>query len=500
MKRSCLIASTGLILALLMGLYGSLSPATAQSKAISTSPSPSPSPEPVPVPPTPTQSAIDGYLDAIVATGEINFGDTPTFYPANVSNAEPLPLADSTIYPILESVYQHRLTGPDDTIEGLIAADPEVAQAYQTLRSTGQLTTSADTDTAAVLHHLSLLRNGGTTGGFMVVGRSVSSTGLSWAAVYTCYVNLGGLINWAYGRVPDSCNPLKSEEAFVSLRVRKPNGELYRALTISNLCGSRSSFGFRRVPNGSAEATAFPYKRCCQSGRTAFQITCPPGPYSLLACIPAQSNQVVNIDMGPWSPPRFYGQVTGPGAAGATVWIGLYRDACYQYGRTSADSSGGFVVRGCLPTTEDLYLYAQGGNGYIGRTNVSDILGCGAEQGPISIGLLPPPTVSGSILDWRPEYVGKTGAIARGCFTPSCSFFQPLTITAPADSAGRYQLTLKPGYWELTSYRDFGYCTNSQGKTVRWICERAGTTVTLNPGDQRVINLQPVVSTCTCPQ
>lgn len=490
------------ILALMLVLGGWPSPSAAQSKAATASPSPSPSPQPVPeptpVPPTPTQAAIDQYFDTFLATGELYFGEPPTDYPANVATAEPLPLADSTTYPILESLFQHRLTDPDDTIEGLIAEDPEVAQTYQTLRQTAQITTSAETDAVAVLHHLSLLRNGGTSGGFTVVGSSVISTGLSRPMVYTCYTNLGGLINWTYGRAQNNCNPAETEEARVSLQVRRPNGELYRATTWSNPCGTRSSFGFRSVPNGSAEVKAFLERRCCQSGQTNFQISCPPGPYSLLACIPPQSNQVVSVNMGPWNPPGVHGRVTGPGAAYATVWVG-YRDGyCHRFASTSADSLGYFTVRGCLPEQPSIAVYAQGSNGYMGRVGIPNLTACGAAQGPITVDLAPLPKISGNILDWNPIYTGKMGGLARGCPNGGCSLHAMETITAPADSLGRYQLVLKPGVWSVGSYWDRGPCINQWGQSSRWACERGYGTLDLAPGAQHTINLLPAFN-CSCP-
>ena len=212
-------------------------------------------------------------------------------------------MSSSDAYTVLEAVYWHRLTGPDDTIQNLTARDPEVNQAYSTLLASAELTTGG-TDATAVLHHLSLLRNQGTTGGFIAEGDQVTSVGIRRLPP-ECLVNAGGFING----LPTNPFPCGTEPALVFLTVHGRNGQVFRYFTNAYTCGGRGTYGFHGVMSGSADLIVRPFRGCCQQGETTFQITCPPNPTLLLPCVPVQTNLLVSVTMGPPQPPGFFGQV-----------------------------------------------------------------------------------------------------------------------------------------------------------------------------------------------
>jgi hypothetical protein len=403
-------------------------------------------------------------------------------------------MSSSDAYTVLEAVYWHRLTGPDDTIQNLTARDPEVNQAYSTLLASAQLTTGG-TDSTAVLHHLSLLRNQGTTGGFIAEGDQVTSVGIRRLPP-DCLVNPGGFING----LPTNPFPCGTEPALVFLTVHGRNGQVFRYFTNAYTCGGRGTYGFHGVMSGSADLIVRPFRGCCQQGETTFQITCPPNPTMLLPCVPVQTNLLVSVTMGPPQPPGFFGQVVGPGAAGAHVWVANRDDACLETSSTTADANGGFTLPGCLPSG-DVYVYASSSNSSaIGRTNVSDSLQCGQFEGPITIVLQPPPTVSGQIRPWSSSWFPHVGALAQGCASFSCSSGASLTVTAPGDQLlGRYSLQLKPGHWDLYSYRDLGSCVNRSGQTVPWICRLYHGPLDLEAGQALSIDLAAPPSSCPCP-
>jgi hypothetical protein len=471
-------------------------PSFAGSAAVA-EPAPAPSPTPVPeVPATPNQSAVDDYAGTYASSGTFDSDGTPSFYPADLSGSPELQSGDARA--VVEYVYRHRLIDSSDTLDALMARDAEVAQAYSSLVSTGQLATPAETDAAAALHHLSLLRNAGSTGGFSVGGTEVVSTGVRpMPAPLTCFVNPGGFLYWANGTVPNVCMPNGREEAAVTLTVRQPSGQVYRAYTTSYACGpsNRSSYGFRYVPAGSAELIARPVRRCCQSAHITFQITCPPAPPILMACVPAGTNQLVNVTMPAWNPPGYWGSTT----PGAQVWISTRDNACINSGQTTADASGNYIVRGCLPS-EDIWVYAEKGN-QIGRTNVPENLGCGVVPGPYNIALANRPKISGTILNWQPIWYPDAGAVATGCFSFGCTAGAALTVLGPGSQlTGSYQLELKPGHWSLGTYHDLGYCVNSSGRTVLHRCGRYYGEVDLEAGQQLTINLPAPPASCPCPQ
>jgi hypothetical protein len=454
-------------------------------------------PTPAEVPPTPNQAAIDDFAETYAETGTFDSGPTPVFHSSDLGGSTVLQDGDARA--VLDFVYRHRLTDASDSIDALMARDAEVAQAYSGLVSTGDLVTSADTDPAAALHHLSLLRNAGSTGGFSVAGTQVISTGIRPLPLPpSCSVNPGGFIYWGNNTVFNYCMPNNREEAIVFLTVRQPNGTVYRDVTHSYACGpnniNRSSFGFRSAPSGSAEVIAHPLRRCCQEGRTTFQINCPPGPSILLACVPAQTNQLVSVTMGPWIPPGYWG-TTKPGAR---VWIANKGNSCINTGETTADAQGNYTVRGCLPS-EDVHVYAESGN-LMGRVDVPDTMACGTILGPYNFQPVSRPKITGKILNWDSSWFPDAGALARGCSVEGCNGGAMWTFTAPGNQiTGNYQLELKPGHWSLSSYRDFGYCTAPNGTSVRRRCERYYGEVDLAPGQQLTIDLPPVLTICPCP-
>lgn len=444
--------------------------------------------------PTPVQAAIDGYADAYAQTGAFDFGGVPVEIPADQIGAGPLTEAEALA--VLDTIYAHRLDGEGDDVAALLARDPEVAAARAELLATGRLTTTA-ADPAAVLHHLNLLRNAGAPGGATLAGGQVVSIGIRPLPLPpSCRINLGGFVQWANGRGL-TCNV--KDEATVFLTVRQANGQVYRATTVTRSCGppDRSVFGFRQVPAGAAEVIARPTRLCCQEGRTSFQITCPPGPSMLLPCVPPGTQQLASVVMGPWNPPGFSGRVVGQGAAGARVWIANYENACLNSGQAVADAQGFFGVRGCLPSG-DVYVYAEGG-GQMGRVNVSDQLACGTGEAPLLISLLPLPRIQGQIRNWQPSWYQQAGALARGCSLQGCNGGGSTIVESFASITGTYQLVLKPGRWLLSSFRDFGFCTNANQQQVRWRCERIHGYLDLQPGEVRTIDLDPVLNLCTCP-
>src|SRR6185369_4836996 len=428
---------------------------------------PSPSPVPVEIPPTPNQAAIDTAVDNYLASGLLSAGPVAVDYPADQGGGGPGGMSSSDAGAVTEYVYRHRLLDSNDTLQALMARDSEVSQAYQTLLASGQLSTSADSDLTATLHHLSLLRNNGTTGGFSIGGNQVVSSGARpLPPGASCLQNPGGFITWPNGKVFDQCAANSYDEAIVTLTVQQPGGQIYRARTTSTSCGSNSAYGFRNVPNGAGQIIARPLWRCCEQASLNVLISCPPGPVILLSCLPVGTNRLFNLTMGPWTPPGYFGTT----AKGAQVWIATKDDSCFNSGQTTANSStGNFTVTGCLPAG-DVYVYAQLGD-LIGRVNVPDSPACGQGFGPNSITLQPQPTVSGNILKWQPSWDPNAGAMAKGCFMAGCNGGGTLTVSEPAEQAtGSYHLQLKPGHWDLFSYHDLGTCTNSSGQTVGWLC------------------------------
>ncbi len=135
----------------------------------------------------------------------------------------------------------------------------------------------------------------------------------------------------------------------------------------------------------------------------------------------------------------------------------------------------------------------------MGRVNVSDQLQCGMGDPPLLISLQPLPRIQGQIRNWQPSWYQKAGALARGCYLDSCNGTGPQIVESFASTTGAYQLVLKPGRWLLSSFRDFGVCTNTNGRQVSWRCERVFGYLDLQPGELRTIDLDPVLNLCTCP-
>ncbi len=435
------------------------------------------------VPATPNQAAIDAYIDNFAATGTLSSSPMATQFSADAptGGSPSSGMTSSEAQAVLDFVYRHRLTDSSDTIQALIARDREVSQAYQTLVASGQLVTSGDTDLTATLHHLSLLRNGGSQGGFSVGGNQVISTGVvPVPPISGCRMNPGGFINWSNGRVFNSCMAHNFEEAMVFLTVVQPSGQVYRDVTTSNYCDpTRSAYGFVNVPVGTAEVIARPVRRCCQEGRLTYQLTCNPVSVVALACVPGRNNHMVTVNMGPWNPPGYQGRTT----PGAYVWVGDKENSCLNVSQVVADSQGFFTLPSCLPAG-DVYVYAESG-GRMGRVNVSDTLPCGVFEGPHSISIQDLPRVKGRILNWVPSWAPNAGALAQGCLVSGsgCGGAAAMNVTAPANvTTGEYQLQLKPGRWTLFSYHDLGTCINASGHSVLWRCLAFKGVLDLEPG------------------
>jgi hypothetical protein len=459
----------------------------------------SPTPQVSEIPATPNQGAIDAYIDNFAATGTLSSSPVATEFSADAATAgsPSSGMTSSEAQAVLDVVYRHRLTDSSDTIQALIARDSEVSQAYQTLVASGRLVTSADTDLTAALHHLSLLRNGGSQGGFSVGGNQVISIGVvPVPPISGCRMNPGGFINWANGRAFNSCMAHNFEEAMVFLTVVQPGGQVYRAVTTSNYCDpTRSAYGFVNVPVGTAEVIARPVRRCCQEGRLTYQLTCNPVSVVALACVPGRNNHMVTVNMGPWTPPGYYGQTT----PGAHVWVADKENACNHIGDVVANGQGFFTLPSCLPSG-DVYVYAESG-GRIGRVNVSDSLPCGFFEGPLSIPIRDLPRVKGQILNWVPAWAPNAGGLAIGCASLGCNGSGSMVVTAPANvTTGAYQLQLKPGRWTLFSYHDLGTCTNSFGQSVQWRCLASKGFLDLEPGDViSPYDLPQPPAFCPCP-
>lgn len=424
-------------------------------------------------PPPPTfEGAVDSAAAGLQATGEFTFGASASWGP---TAGFLCPASDdSTVGAIgvLKFVHAHRLPEEptDQDVMDLVMADAVVSGQFFSLSSGGPLTTDAGDDLRATLNHATLVENYGTGGPVTASGTVLTSqaVGGPWCAPPDCLNDLGGLISWPYGRawvcMPSGCE--RFQEAVVYLTVVRPNGSLYRAVTMSVRCGchtgitngseTTSGYAFKGVPTGQATVLARPVLRCCQSGTGSRAVSCPPGPRSYRPCVPIAPTAVLDFSMGPWTPPVVYGHVSNPGNTLTHVSLATYESSCQE---TSWDDvlpqelpfPINYSIASCLPSNPWIYASATGPDGHpwwAEAPGPPPNLPCGVGY-RADLSLSPAPCIEGNITNWRSCMAGHYVVTFNGCFMSSCNAGGTRTVEAFVDNQGHYTsgYSLRPAQW-----------------------------------------------------